>query len=73
MSKPTPDDLRQWADHPAASGMVPVHPETLRWLAARIRELEAAPRKILFECDTIEAAARVARLALPPPDRESNG
>lgn len=41
MSKPTPDDLRKWADNPAASGMTPVHPETLRWLADRLEALTA--------------------------------
>ena len=33
-----------------------------------IERLQAALRKILFECDTIEAAARVAREALPATD-----
>lgn len=41
MSKPTPDDLRKWADNPAASGMTPVHPETLRWLAKQVETLTA--------------------------------
>lgn len=29
----TPEQLRQWADAPAANGYVPLHPDTLRWIA----------------------------------------
>jgi hypothetical protein len=42
----------------------------IRELSAGVASLEAALRKILFECDTIEAAAREARVALATQDRE---
>lgn len=35
----TPKKLRDWADNPAASGMVPVSPKTLRFLADEIDSL----------------------------------
>jgi hypothetical protein len=39
--------------------------EYLEKAEARIAQLEAALRKVLFECSTIEDAARIAREALP--------
>lgn len=39
MSTPTPEQLRAWADDPAESGMVPMHPNTVRAIAFHIEEL----------------------------------
>lgn len=36
------DQLRAWADHPAANHMVPIHPDTLRAVADEIERLRAA-------------------------------
>jgi len=38
---PTPEELRAWADNPAANGIVPVFPATLRNLAEEIERLRA--------------------------------
>ena len=37
---PPTSDLRKWADNPAASGFVPIHPGTLRALADEIDRLK---------------------------------
>lgn len=40
---PSPAQLRDWAAHPAASGTVPVHPNTLRSLAAVLEAGQLEP------------------------------
>lgn len=36
----TPENLRLWADNPAAPGFVPIQPDTLRTLAARLEHAD---------------------------------
>lgn len=40
---PRPSELRDWADNPAASGFVPIHPKTLCAIADELTRLRAIP------------------------------
>jgi len=51
---PTPNELRAWADNPAANGIVPVYPVTLRNIAAELERLQAKAETCLWSQDEDE-------------------
>lgn len=58
MELPSTNELRQWANCPAAGRMVPVHPDTLRNLSSEIDRLRDALFQVKRMCDEARVLSR---------------